>query len=236
LERLEYSFAATSCVESADTDDAAVIAYTSAIRYKCAVSRIHKKPPPGRFWFDVVLDFANASDLEAAARRLSADDSVWLSTSDETKKKWQLRFPEDWEGTDLKSQQLEMRTLLDKLRTKGVTRSLWGQIVMAASSPPVLPVSGFVMFFADRPSDFLPLAAITPRNVGQWYGFAIAELLAQGLGEKLRACALRSCGKYFVDASSRGHERYYCSQSHASQDRVAAKRANMSIDAWRNRR
>jgi hypothetical protein len=199
------------------------------------VSRIQKTPRTTRFWFDEILDFANAAnaaDATAVAQQLSGGDGgVWLSQTDPARKTWQLRFPTEWEASNLHGEQRAMRKLLDEVVAEGVTRSLWEQLVMA--SMPAAPVTGMAIVMGDKPNTFFTLAAIEPRSVKQWYAMAIAELAAQGLGDNVRKCSLRSCGKYFVDTASRA---YYCSESHASQDRVAAKRANKSVEAWRRRK
>ncbi|MEX0708059.1 MAG: CGNR zinc finger domain-containing protein [Woeseia sp.] len=172
------------------------------------------------WWFDQVIDFANASDLEQAIARL--DGSVAI-ISEENNKRWQLQFPyvEDvGSSNDVNEAHQNLTRLLAAIVKRGATRAVWTEVAKAAVFNKIRGTAAP----GPKPGAFKAIATVSPDNLVQWYGFALAELIAEGYGDRVKQCALDTCNNFFVDRKAKGPPRQFCSPGHGSQMRVKRKR------------
>jgi hypothetical protein len=168
------------------------------------------------FWFQPVLHFANTNEPENVEALVGETEIVFASEGGRT---WTLWFP--WGRTESATEeQTKLRKLLEVLSSRGPTRSLWIQVAKMTLFTRITGRANFGV--ATGHLKFT--ASITPENLEQWYGFALAELIAQGLGDRVRRCALDTCQRYFVAAKTKGPPKQFCSTNHASQARMKRKR------------
>lgn len=62
------------------------------------------------------------------------------------------------------------------------------------------------------------------KDITQWLALLIVELAARGLANRVRRCALKSCGDFFIAWRTQGRPQEYCHPNHRSQDAVEADR------------
>ena len=200
-------------------------------------------------WFQAVVDFANAKGLpdkltRVDRRRLGLRHRVSnvanqlgaempkIQTGGETDHRhWVLSGPdtEDWDRRKAERDQVRVRDMLRTLSDVGPTPELWERVVMLARGT---PITGFTTF-TPTVGSFISIAIMKPRTISQWYAFALAEMIAQGMGTRVGECGLPSCSNFYVNRANRGPRQRFCSKNHGSQDRMAAKRRR---DAEKRRR
>lgn len=170
------------------------------------------------FWFAPILAFANAEDPERAILEISEAEIVFAAGNNRT---WKLSFPAI-EDDDVQEDQGKLRKILAALQERGPTRRLWLDI---AKKMTFAPISGTVGPKAQAASFKLnAIVRIGPKSLEQWYAYAIAELISQGYGDRVKRCQLHTCQRFFVDDKTKGPPKVYCNTSHASQARVKRKR------------
>ncbi len=172
-------------------------------------------------WFETVLGFANAKNVAASVGQLKGSLCV---VSDVEHKRWMIQFPVAPSVSEGKEAQAELRKVLARIvRDGGANRQTW-DLIVAATKIELPRVSGWLDFQPANQKTYFALTSIEGRKVAQWWGYHLAELVMQGLDERVRQCALETCNNYFVDAKTRGPSRLFCSTNHASQARVKRKR------------
>lgn len=175
------------------------------------------------FWFDLIFDFAKAEGVSAALA-CAAGSSFTVRQPPREQNAWRLEFPANPSAEEAERAQGELRKVLAQIHRDGrVSLLAWKSIVRATRSASPL-IFGIASLDDEHPGRHAMLTCIQAQTVSQWWAFALLELMDQNLGDRIRRCALETCGKYFVDSKAKGPDRLYCSTSHGSQDRVRRKR------------
>ena len=183
-------------------------------------------------WFEAVLVFANYSDLPddlvgdkwiLLRNELTAAGLFSINGLAGPDNRWRLfDYLDDWNDVDtIRDEQNRLRKMLHSIATEG--KASQEMLLQLAVRTTGIPVSGFV-FFQLASKHSMVQTDIRPESIGDWYTFAIAELVSLGLDTRLGQCALISCKKFFLNFSNRGPKQRYCCRSHGSQVRVAKKR------------